>query len=201
MKIEQREAELRIVEISNFEDAISKFWKKHYTEWPYKSYFVPPIFAREQKEAVYHIASKNAQLSKEENTKLNRLLAKEKEENAKQYIFSNFISLSEDLRGRITLFVIYDFKLDKTMAWNFNSAMINNTNIIPQSDIRIDFIIFTSLSQIILINFATQGFNAVKNLNKGCILFQERVKLQTTSTDIANVKIHRLLYCTATPSN
>ena len=182
---------MRLVEVSNFEEALNNSWNKHYSDWPTKSFYVPPIYSRVVREAVEHVGHVKGTNRDEATLRVKRLQEKQIVENWKEEVFDKLKMLSATLQEQLKIFVICNIEIDATMGWLLRSTMSNNM-LLPQR-IKLDYVIFTSKCQIILIKFKTHNVaDGVRDLNKGFEFIKQRLKVNNIPAE--NAGIIRVLF-------
>ena len=182
---------MRLVEVSNFEEALNNSWNKHYSDWPSKSFYVPPIYSRVVREAVEHVGHVKGTNRDEATLRVKRLQEKQIVENWKEEVFDKLKMLSATLQEQLKIFVICNIEIDATIGWLLRSTMSNNM-LLPQR-IKLDYVIFTSKCQIILIKFKTHNVaDGVRDLNKGFEFIKQRLKVNNIPAE--NAGIIRVLF-------
>ena len=192
----QKEAEIHLVEARNFEVSLSNSWEKHYSGWPNKSYFMPAIFIREVREVMKHEKPTPDKFSTEDIFRVKQLENKQTEEDMKEILFEKLQRLSVELREQLRLFVISNMKIDEMMSSHL-SCFIRADFVIPKN-IELDFIVFTSKSEIILIRFSGEDVEGdIRDLNEG-FRFIKDLQQRFPNASSENLRIGRILVAAKT---
>ena len=148
-------------EVSDFESACDAAWKRNYSDWPSKTFLLPPIFARKIKENLRLLKHPRLVPSKSSVgiAGLEMELHAQQEEDIKEQLFRTFESLLQDLGLRV--FLISNLEIKEKLAMKLESVL--DLEIVEIS--HIDFIIIASNMKFILIKIDLASPNtAIKEL-------------------------------------
>ena len=122
-----------------FENAVEESWKISFSEWPNKSFFLPTMNQK-----------KTGQSAMERDADLDEILEFKKE------FYQRLLDIMKNLKNR-NIFVIKNFKLNEKKV-NF-LRIASEEAINAYESICLDFVIFISNCQIIIIKFTKENFD------------------------------------------
>ena len=171
--------------VENFYQELKDSWNENYSEWPHKSFFLPPIFLRDVKENLRLYTRRSSSPSRSR-----KLLSKyepiQGEEDFKEDLFRSIESMCQNEIISTDLFLIYKLNINKELANKIDSRMED----LQVPSMQMDFQLFTSKGHVILIKCTFVNVeNGIKHLQRLEDLFNNL--LMTKHNNLCHaLKIH-----------
>ena len=171
--------------VENFYQELKDSWNENYSEWPHKSFFLPPIFLRDVKENLRLYTRRSSSPSRS-----SKLLSKyetiQGEEDFKEDLFRSIECMFQNEISNTNLFLIYKLNINKELANKIDSRMED----LQVPSMQMDFQLFTSKGHVILIKYTFGNVeNGIKHLKRLEDLFNNL--LMTKHNNLCHaLKIH-----------